>query len=306
MFAWYYVSGILILCGINLLVVLGLSLLTGFTGLFSFGHAGFMAIGAYTAGYLATELHVPFVPAVLCGGIMAMLISFFIGSMTLNLKGDYFCIATLGFGEAVRLILNNVQFLGGARGMTGIPMRSTLLSVYIFVVIGVLAMWFLIKSRHGRNMIAIREEELASQAIGINLFKYKMTSFAISALYAGIGGALWAFYLGYINPAIFMLIKSTEMTIMVILGGLGSITGSIVGTFVLTFLPEMFREFYLWRMVIYGAAVIAVMVLRPQGLLGGIEFSPTGIYRWFKNAPERKKARDAKKALAEAETGGAK
>lgn len=305
MFAWYYVSGIIILCGINLMVVLGLSLLTGFTGLFSFGHAGFMAIGAYTAGYLATAYHVPFVPAVIAGGLMAMLISFVIGSMTLNLKGDYFCIATLGFGEAVRLILNNVQFLGGARGMSSIPMKSTLFSVYVFVVLAVIAMWFLIKSRHGRNMIAIREEELASQAIGINLFRYKMTSFAISALYAGIGGALWAFYLGYINPAIFMLIKSTEMTIMVILGGLGSITGSIVGAFVLTFLPEMFRPFALWRMVVYGAAVIAVMAFRPQGLLGGIEFSPTGIIRWFKRAPERKLIRiEKKKAAEQAKAGG--
>lgn len=305
MFAWYYVSGIIILCGINLMVVLGLSLLTGFTGLFSFGHAGFMAIGAYTAGYLATAYQVPFVPAVIAGGLMAMLISFLIGSMTLNLKGDYFCIATLGFGEAVRLILNNVQFLGGARGMSSIPMKSNLVSVYIFVVIAVVAMWFLIKSRHGRNMIAIREEELASQAIGINLFRYKMTSFAISALYAGIGGALWAFYLGYINPAIFMLIKSTEMTIMVILGGLGSITGSIVGAFVLTFLPEMFRPFALWRMVVYGAAVIAVMAFRPQGLLGGIEFSPTGIIRWFRRAPERKLIRaEKKKAEALKKAGG--
>ncbi len=306
MFAWYYVSGILILCGINLLVVLGLSLLTGFTGLFSFGHAGFIAVGAYTAGYLATAFKVPFFPAVIAGGVMAMLVAMFIGSLTLNLKGDYFCIATLGFGEAVRLILNNVQFLGGARGMTSIPMKSNLFSVYCFVIIGIIAMWFLIKSRHGRNMIAIREEELASQAIGINLFRYKMTSFVISALYAGIGGALWAFYLGYINPIMFMLIKSTEMTIMVILGGLGSITGSIVGAFFLTFLPEVFRSFANWRMVIYGAAVIAVMVLRPQGLLGGIEFSPTGIYRWFKNAPQRKKLKldKAAAAAAAAETGG--
>ena len=307
MFEWYYLSGILILCGINLMVVMGLSLLTGFTGLFSFGHAGFMAIGAYVSGALATMLHVPFIPAILCGGLAAMLVSFFIGALTLNLKGDYFCIATLGFGEAMRLIFNNVQFLGGARGMTGIPMKSSIEVVYIFVVIGVIFMWFLIKSRHGRNMIAIREEELASQAIGINVFKYKMESLAISALYTGIGGALWAFYLGYINPAIFMLTKSTELTIMVIIGGLGSITGSIVGTFFLTFIPEIFREFAQWRMVIYGAAVIFVMAVRPQGLLGGIEFSPTGIIRWFKTMPERraaKAARQAAKAKAETAQGG--
>ncbi len=288
MFAWYYVEGILILCGINMMVVMGLSLLTGFTGLFSFGHAGFMAIGAYVAGSLSTMLHWPFIPAVIAGGVVAMLMSFIIGGLTLNLKGDYFCIATLGFGEATRLILNNVQFFGGARGMASIPMKTGLLNVYIFVFIGVIFMWYLIRSRHGRNMIAIREEELASQAIGINVFKYKMMSLAISALYAGIGGALWAHYLTFINPAMFMLTKSTEMTIMVIIGGLGSITGSIVGTFFLTFLPEIFREFVDWRMVIYGAAVIAVMALRPQGLLGGIEFSPSGIIKWIKKGPGKK------------------
>lgn len=276
---WSYIESILILCGINMMVVMGLSLLTGFTGLFSFGHAGFMAIGAYTAGALSTMAHVPFVVAVLGGGIVAMIVSFFIGALTLNLKGDYFCIATLGFGESIRLLLNNIEFLGGARGMSGIPNKSTLVPVYLFVIVGAIFMWYLLKSRHGRNMIAIREEELASQSIGINVFGYKMRSLAISALYAGIGGALWAHRLSFIQPLNFQLTKSTEMTIMVIIGGLGSVTGSLVGAFFLTFLPELFREFSTWRMVVYGLAVVLVMVFRPQGLLGGIEFSPSGIFR---------------------------
>lgn len=299
MFAWYYLEGIIILCGINVIIVLGLSLLTGFTGLFSFGHAGFMAIGAYISASLTTMAGWPFVPAIVAGGIGAMLISFIIGALTLNLKGDYFCIATLGFGEAIRLILNNVQFFGGARGMSGIPMTSSIEVVYIFVVICIIFMWFLIRSRHGRNMIAIREEELASQAIGINVFKYKLISLAISALYAGIGGALWAHYLTFINPAMFMLQKSTEMTIMVIIGGLGSITGSVVGAFFLTFLPEVFREFADWRMVVYGAAVIAVMALRPQGLLGGLEFSPSGIIKFIK-----RRGRKVETVTVGAEKGG--
>lgn len=287
MFAWYYVEGILILCGINIMIVLGLSLLTGFTGMFSFGHAGFMAIGAYVAASLTTMLDFPFIPAVLLGGIAAMLASFVIGALTLNLKGDYFCIATLGFGEAIRLILNNVQFFGGARGMTSIPMKSTFGVVYFFVILGIIFMWCLIKSRHGRNMIAIREEELASQAIGINVFRYKMLSLAVSALYAGIGGALWAHYLTFINPAMFNLAKSTEMTIMVIIGGLGSTTGAVIGAAFLTIIPEALREFFDWRMVIYGAAVIAVMAVRPQGLLGGIEFSPRGIAKKIKNMSKK-------------------
>lgn len=293
MFSWFYIEGILILVGINLMVVLGLSLLTGFTGLFSFGHAGFMAIGAYVAATCTMQYGVPFYLAIVLGGIAAMIASLFIGYFTLNLKGDYFCIATLGFGEAVRLIFDNLTFFGGARGLPGIPLDTTLVNVVVIDIIAVAAMAFLIKSRHGRNMIAIREEELASQAIGINVFRCKMTSLAISALYAGIGGALWAHYLGFIQPLMFQLTKSTEMTIMVIFGGLGSITGSIVGAFVLTFLPELLRDLYQWRLVFYGAAVIVIMIARPQGMLGGIEISD--IFRFFKDliTGKRKKAKNA-------------
>lgn len=293
MFSWFYIEGILILVGINLMVVLGLSLLTGFTGLFSFGHAGFMAIGAYVAATCTMQYGVPFYLAIVLGGIAAMIASLFIGYFTLNLKGDYFCIATLGFGEAVRLIFDNLTFFGGARGLPGIPLDTTLVNVVVIDIIAVAAMAFLIKSRHGRNMIAIREEELASQAIGINVFRYKMTSLAVSALYAGIGGALWAHYLGFIQPLMFQLTKSTEMTIMVIFGGLGSITGSIVGAFVLTFLPELLRDLYQWRLVFYGAAVIVIMIARPQGMLGGIEISD--IFRFFKDlvTGKRKKAKNA-------------
>ena len=280
MFSWIYIKGILMLVGINLMVVLGLSLLTGFTGLFSFGHAGFMAIGGYVAAILTLNYNVPFIIALIIGGTAAMLMGLLIGSFTLNLKGDYFCIATLGFGESVRLIFDNLQFFGGARGLSSIPMVATLPKIAIICVIGVLGLVWLINSRHGRNMIAIREEELAAQAIGINVFKYKMTSLGISAFYAGVGGALLAHYLGYLQPFMFALIKSTEYTIMVIFGGLGSIGGSVVGAFVLTSLPELFRTFASWRLVIYGAAIILVMVTRPQGLMGGMEF--TDIFRWIK------------------------
>ena len=299
-----YIESILILCGINMTVAMGLSLLTGFTGLFSFGHAGFMAIGAYTAGYFSTVLHTPFAVSILAGGCMAMIVSFFIGALTLNLKGDYFCIATLGFGESIRLLLNNISFLGGARGMSSIPRKSNLISVYTIVVIGIIFMWCLLRSRHGRNMIAIREEELASQSIGINVFRYKMTSLAISALYAGVGGALWAHRLTFIQPLNFQLTKSTEMLIMVIIGGLGSITGSLFGAFFLTSLPEIFREFSTWRMVIYGLAVVLVMVFRPQGILGGIEFSPTGIFRRLTGKHKKMTEMDADEIEKDVTKGG--
>lgn len=287
MFSWFYIEGILILVGINLMVVLGLSLLTGFTGLFSFGHAGFMAIGAYISAICTMNYQMPFIIAMLIGAAVAMLFSFVIGYFTLGLKGDYFCIATLGFGESVRLIFDNLQFFGGSRGLSGIPMVTSFEMVVVICALAVLAMVLLIKSRHGRNMIAIREEELASQAIGINVFRYKMISFAISAGYAAIGGAIYAHYLGYLQPMMFQLIKSTELTIMVIFGGLGSIGGSVVGAFVLTFIPELFRAFSTWRLVVYGAVVILIMATRPQGLMGGMEF--TDIFRWIKNKLTGKK-----------------
>lgn len=289
MFEWYYIEGILILVGVNLMVVLGLSLLTGFTGLFSFGHAGFMAVGAYVSAVCTLNYGMPFIIAMIIGAIVSMLIAAVIGFFTLGLKGDYFCIATLGFGESVRLIFDNLEFFGGARGMAGIPMVTTIEVVVIVCVLAVIAMVFLIKSRHGRNMIAIREEELASQAIGINVFRYKMVSFAISAAYAAIGGALYAHYLGYLQPLMFQLTKSTELTIMVIFGGLGSIGGSVVGAFVLTFIPELFRAFASWRLVVYGAVVILIMATRPQGLMGGMEF--TDIFRWFKRKLTGKKTK---------------
>lgn len=225
--SWGYLSGILILTGINLMTVLGLSLLTGFTGLFSFGHAGFMAIGAYTAAMITLKFNIlpesmfqlQFYLALIAGGLVAMMFSLIIGKLTLNLKGDYFCIATLGFGEAIRLILDNVDYFGGARGLSSITTQgtTTLTNVVIINIIAVTVLVFIIKSRHGRNMVAIREEELAAQTIGIDVFKYKMISFAISAFYAGIAGGLMAHYFGYIQPIMFKLVKSTELTIIVIL-----------------------------------------------------------------------------------------
>ncbi|MBB6217038.1 branched-chain amino acid transport system permease protein [Anaerosolibacter carboniphilus] len=274
---WFYIKGILILSGINLLAVLGLSLLTGFTGLFSFGHAGFMAIGAYITAVMTIHFHMPFLMALGIGGIAAALASFFIGKLTLNLKGDYFCIATLGLGEAIRLILDNVQYFGGARGWPGIPLHTNLLNVLIIDMLGIIFLVFLIRSRHGRNMIAIREEELASQIIGIDVFRYKMKSLMISALYAGVAGGLYGHYLGFLQPKMFQIVKSTELTIIVIFGGLGSISGSALGAIILTALPEALRSFDKWRLVVYGAAVIFIMISRPQGLMGGYELTPSNI-----------------------------
>ncbi|AYO29996.1 branched-chain amino acid ABC transporter permease [Biomaibacter acetigenes] len=284
---WFYIKGILILSGINLMAVLGLSLLTGFTGLFSFGHAGFMAIGAYTAAAMGIKLGLPLIPSLLIGGLAAGIFSLFIGKLTLNLKGDYFCIATLGFGEAIRLILDNVQYFGGARGWPGIPLKIDLWNVIIINVVGILILINLINSRHGRNMIAIREEELAAKTIGIDTFKYKMISLFISAVYAGIAGGMVGYYTGFLQPKMFSMNKSTELTIIVIFGGIGSISGSVLGALFLTALPEILRAFALWRLVAYGAAVIFIMISRPEGLMGGKEITLKGIMRLLrlKNRP---------------------
>ncbi|MBN1983288.1 MAG: branched-chain amino acid ABC transporter permease [Chitinivibrionales bacterium] len=287
--SWYYIQGILTLAGIYLMPVLGLSLLTGFTGLFSFGHAGFMAIGAYTTAFFLVRVGLPFIPSILAGGCMAALVSLVIGRLTLNLKGDYFCIATLGFGEATRLILDNVQIFGGARGWPGLPLHTDLLTVVLFNAVAIIILRNLVYSRHGRNMIAIREEELASQIAGIDVFRYKMLSLAISACLAGIGGGLIGTYLGFIQPKMFGLIRSTELTIIVIFGGLGSITGSVVGALVLVSLPELLRSFAHWRLVVYGAAVVFIIISRPQGLLGGKEFSFSGIARAIRDELRGKK-----------------
>lgn len=286
-----YIEGILTLAGINLMAVLGLSLLTGFTGLFSFGHAGFMAIGGYISAMLTVKFHCPFIPALLIGGLVAALFSALIGRVTLNLKGDYFCIATLGFGEAIRLVLDNVQYFGGARGWPGIPNYTNLWNVVGINLVAIFVLANLIRSRHGRNMIAIREEELASQVVGINVFKYKMTSLMLSAAYAGIAGGLMAHYMTFLQPKMFSLVKSTELTIIVIFGGLGSISGSVFGALVLTALPEALRSFSKWRLVCYGLAVIFIMISRPEGLMGGFELTPANIKKLFRRYFVQKKAK---------------
>jgi branched-chain amino acid transport system permease protein len=278
---WVYIQGILVLIGINLIAVLGLSILTGFTGLFSFGHGGFMAIGAYVAAIVSSRLGLPpgiaFPAAVLAGGISAALASVFIGKITLNLKGDYFCIATMGFGEAVRVMLNNISYVGGARGWANLPQLTTGTWVLVLDVAFVMFAWNIINSRQGRNMVAVREEELAAQMAGVNTFGSKMTALVVSAALAGIAGALMANYLQFLRPTMFNMAKSTDLTIMVIFGGLGSISGTILGTILLVSLPEVFRNFAQWRLVIYGLAVIVIMVGRPQGVMGGMELTPSGI-----------------------------
>lgn len=187
-----YIESLVIIGCINVVAVCGLVLLVGYTGIFSMGHAGFMAIGGYAAALLYLHLHIPYVVAVIAGGLIAAICSIIIGYPTLKMKlrGDYFAIATLGFGEIVKLILANSgpdSIFGGAMGVIGIPKKTNLIWVIIFTVISIYVLRSIIKSDYGKNFVAIQQQEVAAEMIGINVFKVKMTSLLISAFYAGIG-----------------------------------------------------------------------------------------------------------------------
>jgi len=262
---------------INIVAVTGVAMLTGFTGLFSFGHAGYMSVGAYTAAMLVVRGGVPFLIALPLAGVAACIVSL-VMYPTLRLKGDYFAIAALGFGEAIRLIVENGgKLTGGARGFTGIPTLTKLPIALAIAALGLYFMRNIIYSRFGRSMIAIREDRLAAQSIGINVAKNQMLSLAISAFYCGVAGGLFAFFMAFIQPRMFDMGKSNELAASVVFGGLGSLTGAVVAAAILTAIPELFRPLMTWRMVFYGLALIFTMVLRPGGLLGTWEISLGGI-----------------------------
>jgi branched-chain amino acid transport system permease protein len=277
---------------INLLAVLGLSLMTGFTGLFNFGQAGFLAVGAYTATILTTQYAVPFPLALLACMLVSALSSFLIGYPTLRLKGDYFAIATLGFAEVVRLLVENLEKItGGARG---IPRITTYTTLPVALGVTVVALWVVanyVRSRHGRNCVAIREDELAAESIGINSFRYKQISFAINAALAGLSGGLLAHYVGFIQPSMFGMIKSTELIVMVIFGGMHSITGAVFAAIVLTSMPELLRAAQAWRLVAYGVLVVVIMVVRPEGLMGSWELTPANVKALFSKSRPAQSAR---------------
>ena len=289
-----FTQGIIIVACINIIAVLGISVLTGFTRLFSFGNAGFMSIGAYTSALLTTRLGIPFIPAIIAGILMAGIISYLLGSLTLKLKGDYFLITTLGFGECIRVLFNYIEpVTGGAKGLSGIPKYTTMLYAVISLVLAIIITWTFIHSKYGRNFAAIREQELAAEAVGIDVTKYKKMAFVFSAMFAGWAGALYAHNLMFLAPTMFNLAKSSELTITVVIGGLGSMTGSILGSLVVTILPEIFRSLANYRMFFYGIAVILIIILRPSGLLGYKEFSVKKIFAFLKAKLSREGAKGA-------------
>lgn len=274
-----YSEGIIALLCINSIAALGLSLLTGFTGIFSLGHAGYMAVGAYTAAILTVEYGMHWLPGVLCGGLLAMIVAYCIGIPTLRLMGDYYSIASLGLGEAVRLIIENGgELTRGARGYPGIDAFTTLPVAVSFLVVMAMGMFFLVNSSYGRAFKACRDDHQAAALLGLNTAHYRVLSLAISGFYCGIAGALMAGYVSFIQPVMFDSAKSTELVALVVFGGLGSMSGCLAGTLILTLLTEIFRSISQYRMLVYGLVLVLIMVVRPDGLLGRNELSP----RFFK------------------------
>jgi branched-chain amino acid transport system permease protein len=285
-----YVEGIIILLFINGIAAMGVSLLTGFTGVFTLGHAGYMAIGAYTAAIMTVRFGIHWLPAIVAGGIIAMVLAYLIGVPTLRLMGDYYAIASIGLGESIRLVLENWQsFTRGARGYPGIDNYTTLTVAAAFFVVMAALMFYLIRSNFGRAFKACRDDYIAASLLGFNTARYRVLSLSISAFYCGVAGALMAGFLTFIQPVMFDLNKSTELTAVVVFGGLGSLSGSLIGTAVITLVTELFRPISQYRMLIYGAVMVIIMVARPEGIMGQHELGPRFIKSLFKrnNGPSK-------------------
>jgi branched-chain amino acid transport system permease protein len=284
-----YIQLILLFIMVNVILSMSLNLVNGYTGQFSLGNAGFMALGAYFSAYASTHWH--FFPQPLGflnfflytfgSGLVAAAAGFLVGQPSLRLRGDYLAIVTLGFGEIIRVALLNMDFLGGARGYSGIPGMPSFWAGFLFAafwnVVCFFTIWRLMKSSHGRGFLSVREDEIAAQAMGINTTKMKVRAFVISSFFAGVAGSLFAHVTNYISPSSFTFLQSVNVVIMVVLGGMGSMTGSILAACFITILPEALRPLQELtgvdlRMVIYSLALIVIMILRPKGLLGEMEW----------------------------------
>ena len=285
-----YWQGVLIVVCINIVLAVSLNLATGVLGQIALGHAGFMSIGAYTAALVSKSAADPgmgtYVLALVAGGMMAAFVGLIVGLPALRLKGDYLAIVTLGFAEIIRVIIEYLNITGGAQGLRGIPRTTTLPIAFWLMVIVVFFMFTLGRSRQGRAIIAIREDEIAAEASGINTIYYKTLAFVVAAFFAGIAGGMYAHYVGLLNAKTFGFMKSVEILVYVVLGGMGSFTGSIVAAILLTLLPELLRQFASYRMLVYSAILILMMIFKPSGIFGRYEFSliqsPKDFVAWIK------------------------
>ena len=298
-----YVYRILVLCCLNVILALSLNLVNGITGQFSIGHAGFMAVGAYVSAaftvYAAPRLFGvttatgslaaagPFIAALLLGGLAAAIAGLLVGLPSMRLRGDYLAIVTLGFGEIIRVAILNIDAVGGARGFAGIPQRTDLAWAAAVAALTFIVIRNLVRSYHGRALLAIREDEIAAEALGVPTTRYKVSAFVVAAFFAGVSGGLFSHYT-YLHTNSFTFMKSIEVIVMVVLGGMGSLIGSVLGAFLLTALPEMLRFASAERLIIYSLLLIVLMISRPQGILGNREIAWSEfLARLRRKRPER-------------------
>lgn len=268
----YYQINLSSLC-INIILAVSLNLINGFTGQLSLGHAGFMAVGAYAAVVMTNILNQPFIVGIAVACAAAALAGFIIGVPTLRLKGDYLAIATLGFGEIIRVVLQNIDYVGGPAGILGITQLTTWPWLFGATVITVLVIVNLINSSYGRAIISVREDEIASELMGINTTRYKILAFVVGAMFAGLAGAMYAHYFYIIKPETFNFMKSFDILVMVVLGGLGSTTGAIIAAIFITVLTAALQKWAAIRMILYALILIIIMIYRPQGLMGNKELT---------------------------------
>lgn len=280
-----YFLDIIIKIGINIILAVSLNLINGYTGQFSLGHAGFMAVGAYGSAattifagprvleYLKSagltnsmSVGILFLSALIAGGLVAALAGLGVGVPSLRLKGDYLAIVTLGFGEIIRVIFRNIQPLGGALGLTGIPAYTNFFWTFAFAALTVYTVTNLVRSTYGRGFVAVHDDEVAAEAMGINTTRYKILAFVVGAFFAGIAGGIYGHFKLSIDPKGFDFLASIEIVVMVILGGMGNTPGVIVAAILLTLLPEFLRPVREYRMMIYSFLLIVLMLTRPQGL----------------------------------------
>ena len=276
----YYLD-VMIGVGINVILAVSLNLVNGYTGQFSLGHAGFMSVGAYLSaavtlllgprllgeeGGSALQQGLLFLAALAMGGCGAALAGLAVGIPSFRLKGDYLALVTLGFGEIIRVIFQNVEALGGALGLNGIPNYTNVFWVYGFAALTVFTVVCLVRSTYGRGFLATQDDEIAAEAVGIDTTRYKIVAFVVGAFFAGVAGGLYGHFKLTITPTGFDFTKSIEIVVMVILGGMGNTPGVILAAILLTVLPEMLRAVEQYRMVLYSLLLIVLMLVRPKGL----------------------------------------
>lgn len=292
-----YFVGIIINSCIMVIMATSLNIVAGFLGEMALGHAGLMAIGAYVSAMVSKWFLVPtglngtliLIIVAICGGLVAGVIGALISLPSMRLRGDYLGIVTIGFAEIIRIFFINFEPTGGAAGFTGIKRLTTMSSAYWFAVVVVVLIYTLGVSRYGRAIMSIREDEIASESSGIPTTRYKVLAFAISSFFAGIGGAVYAHYQGYLDPNKFQFMYSIEMFTIVVLGGLGSLTGSTLSAIVLTVLPELLRQFSEYRLLVYSMALVIMMIFRPQGIFGRSEFSLKKLIESIANRGKKEK-----------------